>query len=178
MNVKTAWRYGRSDTVRIIWIFNVSFSRGTTAELFDNSMATIDVSLRVSKSANKWQYERYEIREMTKLTMVNQWHFLSHGFLQCEPCEVRHKKWTTTGETRKQDVKARAFKKKKLVQIYYYIILFLWQVNKTRDSEEQIPQVSFLTGRKKHETWKFIVYRALMLSLLQFHPVFSQGVLA
>ena len=52
-------------------VFNVLLPSGTTTELFDNSVEIINVSLKVSKPANKGQYERYGSKEMTKFTMVN-----------------------------------------------------------------------------------------------------------
>ena len=49
-----------------------SFSRNyVTMELLHNSVDTINVSLKVSKSANKGQYERYEMREMTKFAWIS-----------------------------------------------------------------------------------------------------------
>ena len=91
-------------------MFNVLFLRGTTTKLFDNSMDTINVSLKVSKSANKGQYERYEIRKMAKFTMVNDNSFRM-GFFSVSRanCDIKSER-LRTDETRKQDVKARAFK--------------------------------------------------------------------
>ena len=64
------------------------FRRGTTAEMFDNSIDTINVSLKVATLANKGQYERYEIREITKFTKLNdisfRMGFVSVGRAKCD----------------------------------------------------------------------------------------------
>ena len=61
-----SWHYSR-----IVWQQYNNNNNKINIALITIALTTINVSLKVSKSENKGQYEWYETREMTKFTMVN-----------------------------------------------------------------------------------------------------------